>query len=322
MTLLRCIATLLAALALCMSAAHAQYPDKPVRLIVSYAAGNVADVLARIVAEQLAVKWGQSVLVDNRPGQGGSLGAQMAAKAPADGYTLLFSAMAAFGINPHVYPSVGYDPKKDFVAIVGIAYPDGLLVANVDLKANTLAELVALGRANPGLLHYGSAGSGTAPHLNMEALKAKTGLVVTHVPYKGAVVATTDLIGGRIQLQQDASSVFLPHVRAGRVKPIVAMAKQRLSQLPEVPAIGEAVPGFEPVTPWMGILAPVGVPREVVERIHRDTDEILRRPAVIERLRASGMNVLAAPPAEFARLVSGEYDRLGELVRSLKLKVD
>ena len=322
MTLVRRIATLLGALVLCMNTAHAQYPDKPVRLIVSYAAGNVADVLARIVAEQLAVKWNQSVLVDNRPGQGGSLGAQMAGKAPADGYTLLFSAMAAFGINPHVYPNVGYDPKKDFTPIVGIAYPDGLLVANVDLKANTLAELVALGRVNPGLLHYGTAGSGTVPHLNMESLKAKTGLLVTHVPYKGAVVATTDLIGGRIQLQQDAISVFLPHVRAGRVKPIVAMAKQRLSQLPEVPAIGEAVPGFEPVTPWMGILAPVGVPLHVVERIHRDTDEILRRPAVIERLRNSGMNVLAAPPAEFARLVSGEYERLGELVRSLKLKVD
>ncbi|MBL8384295.1 MAG: tripartite tricarboxylate transporter substrate binding protein [Burkholderiales bacterium] len=317
---------LAAAFLLCCSApaalAQATYPERPVRLVVSYAAGNVADVLARLVADQLAAKWNQSVVIDNRPGQGGSLGAQMAVKAPPDGYTLLFSAMAAFGINPHVYPNVGYDPKKDFAPVVGIAYPDGLLVANVDLKAGGLAELVQLSKTTPGGFYYGSAGSGTVPHLNMEALKVRTGLVATHVPYKGAAAVTTDLIGGRIHLQQDALSPLLAQVRAGKVRPVVAMAKQRLAQLPDVPAIGEVVPGFDPVTPWMGILAPAGTPRAIVEKIHRDTDDILRQAAVAERMRAIGLNVLAAPPAEFARLVAGEYDRLGELVRALKLKVD
>ena len=302
--------------------AQASYPERPVRLVVSYAPGNVTDVLARLVAEGLAAKWKQPLVVDNRPGQGGSLGAQVVAKAPGDGYTLLFSAMAAFGINPHVYPNVGYDAKKDFAPIVGVAIPDGVLVANVNLAAGSLADLVQLSKTTPGGLYYGSAGSGTVPHLNMEALKARTGLIATHVPYKGVVAANTDLIGGRIHLQQDALSPVLPQIRAGKMRAVMVMSSRRLAQLPEVPTIGELLPGFEPVRPWLGILAPAGTPRAVIDKIHRDVDELLRQPALIERMQAIGLNALAAPPAEFARMVAGEYDRLGELVRTLKIKVD
>ncbi|MBL8378708.1 MAG: tripartite tricarboxylate transporter substrate binding protein [Burkholderiales bacterium] len=301
---------------------QAAYPERPVRLVVSYAAGNVADVTARLVADGLTAKWGHAMVVENRPGQGGSLGAQAVSKAPTDGYTLLFSAMAAFGINPHVYPNVGYDPKKDFVPIVGVAVPDGLLVANVGLKWGSLADLVQLSKTTPGGLYYGSAGSGTVPHLNMEALKARTGLVATHVPYKGVAAVTTDLIGGRIHLQQDALTPMLPHLRAGKVRAVAVTGPRRLAQLPDVPTIDELLPGFEAVRPWMGLLAPAGTPRAVVDRVHRDVEELLRQPALIERMQGIGLNVMSAGPAEFARLVAGEYDRLGELVRTLKLKVD
>lgn len=303
------------------AAAQEAYPAKPVRMVVSYAPGNVTDVLARIVAERLAEKWGQSVVVDNRPGQGGSLGAAQVAHAPADGYTLLFSAMAAFGINPHVYKNVGYE-LKDFTPLIGVAWPRGVLIASSNLKAGTLAELIAYSKANPGALNYGSAGSGTVPHLNMEALKAQTGLVAEHVPYKAATAVLTDVIGGRLQLQQDTLGVVLPQIRAGKVKAIVAMSEKRLPQLPEVPAIGEVLPGFVPITPWLGILAPAGLPRPVAEKIARDVDGIIRQPQVIERLQSNGMDLLAAGPADFARQIQSDNERVGKLARALKLQVD
>ena len=304
-------------------AVHADdYPSKPIRLVVSYAAGNVTDVLARIIAQKLSEQWKQSIVIDNRPGLGGSLGAQTVAKAPNDGYTLVFAAMASFAINPHVYANVGYDPLTDFTPIVGVAYPNGVLYANVDLKANTLAELVAYSKANPAALSYGSAGNGTVPHLNMEALKARTGLDATHVPYKAAGAVLTDVIGGRLQLAQESLGVVLAQIKAGKVKAIVAFSKRRLPQLPELPAVTEVLPGFEPVTPWLGILGPAGIPRERAAQIHAAVATILKQPDVVERLAANGMDVLSTDPAQFKAQIKNDYERMGKLSRDLKLKVD
>ena len=314
---------LLPMLALACAPVGAQpYPAKPVRLVVSYAAGNVTDLLARIVADNLTEKWKQAVVVDNRPGQGGSLGAQIVAKAPADGYTLLFSAMAALCINPHVYPNLGYDARRDFAPVISVAYPHGVLVAHVSVKANTLAELVAYSKSSPGTLNYGSAGSGTVPHLNMEALKARTGLDATHVPYKGASAVMTDLAGGRVQLQQESLGVVLQQIKANRIKAIVAMSQKRLPQLPDLPTIAEVVPGFEPVVPWLGILAPAGTPAEIVDRVHRDVEAILRQGAVIEKLHAGSMSPIGGSPREFGAMLGTDFERLGKLVRALNLKVD
>ena len=298
------------------------YPAKPVRVVVSYAPGNVTDVLARIVAENLGAKWKMPVVVENRPGQGGSLGAQIVAKAPADGYTLLFSAMAALCINPHVYPNLGYDVTKDFVPVVSVAYPDGVMIASVAVKAGTLSELIAYSKANPGTLNYGSAGSGTVPHLNMEALKAQTGLDATHVPYKGATAVMTDLVGGRVQLQQESLGVVLQQIKAKRIKAIVAMSQKRLPQLPELPAITEVLPGFDPVIPWLGILAPAGTPAEVVDLVYRDVGAILRQGPVIEKLQSNSMSPIGGSPKEFGAMVGRDLERLGKLVRALNLKVD
>ena len=303
---------------------HAQqaYPVKPVHLVVSYAPGNVTDLLARIIADSLAEKWKQPVLVENRPGQGGSLGAQIGAKSPPDGYTLLFSAMAAFGINPHVYPNVGYDVKKDFSPIIGVAYPSSVMIASLGVKANTLQELIAYSKAHAGELNYGTAGSGTVPHLNMEALKALTGLKAEHVPYKAAMAVTTDLVGGRIQLQQETVSVVLPQIKANRVKAIIAMSTRRLTQLPNLPAITEVLPAFEPIIPWLGILAPAGTPADIIEKVNRDVDAILRQGAVIEKLQFNGLSPIGGSARDFGVLVNRDVERLGKLVRSLNLKVD
>ncbi len=302
--------------------AAAAWPERPVRLVVSYAVGNVTDLLARIVANRLQDSWQQPVIVENRPGQGGSIGAQQAAKAPPDGGTLLVSAMAALAINPHLYARLGYDPIRDFVPIVGIARPQGLLYANADLPARNLAELVAYSRLRPGQLNYGSAGSGTIPHLNAEALKLATGLDATHIPYKAAIAVMTDVIGGRIHFAQEATAVVLPQIRSGKIRAIAATSTSRLTQLPELPTLGELVPGFAPVIPWLGLFAPAGTPGALVEKIHRDVTEAIADPVVRERFEASGLDAMRTSHEAFATLLINDHQRLGKLVAELRLKVD
>ncbi|CAN5636469.1 tripartite tricarboxylate transporter substrate binding protein [soil metagenome] len=306
----------------CAALAQAPYPARAVRLVVSYAPGNVTDLLARIVASKLASQWGQGVVVDNRAGQGGSLGAQMVAKAPADGYTLLFSAMAALAINPHVYANVGYDPLKDFVPVINVASPSLVMVVSPSLNVHTLKDLVAYSKAHPSGLNYGTAGNGTAPHLNMEALKQQTGLVAQHVPYKAAAAVTTDLLGGRVQIQQDALSVLLPQVAAGRLTPILAGNTRRLPQMPEVQSMTEAVPGFVPVMPWLGIFAPAGTPAAIVLKINQDVNAILKQPDVLDTLASNGLTAAGDSPDAFGKLLAADHERLGKLVRQLAIKVD
>ncbi len=304
------------------SANQAPYPNKPVRMVVSYAAGNVTDLLARVVAERLSEKWGQPVTVDNRPGQGGSLGAQIAVKAPTDGYTLLFSAMAAMAINPHVYANLGYDVRKDFVPVVNVAYPTMVMVVNPELKINSLTALIDYSKAHPTALNYGTAGNGTVPHLNMETLKAQTGLMAQHVPYKAASAVLTDVLGGRIQLQQEALSVLLPQVKAKKLVPIAAGSTKRLAQLPDVPTITELFPKYQAVVPWLGIFVPAGTPKAIVDKINKDVDEILRQPEVQEKLQGNGLDTVGGSPEAFVKTITTDYDRMDKLVKQLGLKVD
>lgn len=309
------------------SMVHAQdsaagYPSKPVKLIVSYAAGNVTDTLARVVADKLGAKWGQPVIVENRPGQGGSLGAQLASKAPADGYTLLFSALAALAINPHLYSNVGYDAQKSFAPIINVAYPGAVLVTTPALKINKFSDLVAFSKANPTALNYGSAGNGTVPHLNFEALKAQTGLVAQHVPYKAATAVMTDVMGGRLQLQQEGVGVLLPQIKAGNLIPIATASAKRMSQLPDLPTLSELAPGYVPVIPWLGILAPAGVPKQVIDKVNADVNAILLQPDVLEKFQLNGLTVAGDSPEAFGKQIAFDYERLGKLVKQLGLKVD
>jgi tripartite-type tricarboxylate transporter receptor subunit TctC len=303
-------------------AQDAAYPSRPVRMVVSYAAGNVTDVLARIVADKLTAKWGQPVTVDNKPGQGGSVGAQIAARAPADGYTLLFSAMAAMAINPHVYANLGYDVQKDFVPVINVASPTSVMVATPGLNFTSFQQLVAYSKANPAALSYGTAGNGTVPHLNMEMVKLETGLVAQHVPYKAASAVLTDLLGGRIQLQSEAISVLMPQVKAGKVVPIMTTGAKRLAQLPDVPTMGELIPGATAVVPWLGIFVPAGTAPAVVSRIQRDVTEILAMRDVQEKFNGVGLDISGEGSAAFAQTIAKDYVRLGKLARDLNLKVD
>ena len=321
-----CARAAIACTALALAAAHAEdlaYPARPVRLVVSYAAGNVTDTLARILAAQLSQQWGQPVTVDNKPGQGGSLGAQAAMKAPADGYTLLLSAMAAMAINPHLYEDVGYDPQRDFAPIVNIAYPSLVIAVSPTLHIDSLPLLVHYSHAHPNTLNYGTAGNGTVSHLNMEALKMRTGLRAQHVPYKSAGAALADLIGGRLQIQQDASSVLLPQIKAGKLVAVAVGAPKRLPQLPDVPTLGELYPRFEPIIPWLALFAPAHTPKPLIEKIHRDVRSVLARPSVQKLMAEQGLSIAAAAtPAAFAEQVERDYERLGTLVRATHLKVD
>lgn len=309
------------------SASQAQptepYPTRPVKLVVSYAAGNIADVLARSVAQKLSDHWKQPVVVENRPGQGGSLGAQIVAKSAPDGYTLLFSAMAAIAINPHVYQRVGYDPIRDFVPITAIARTNaGILYTSLDVKANTFPELLAWSKAHPGTLNYGTAGSGTVPHLNMEALKGLTGLDATHVPYKAAAAVLTDVVGGRIQMAQESSAVVLPQLKAGKIKAIAISGSERLRELKDVPALSEIVPGFEAVQPWMGLLAPAGTPAARVAQIHAAAESVLSQTDLQERIAGLDLKLLGLDPTTFARTVRADLERFGVMVKTLKLQAD
>ncbi len=299
-----------------------KYPERPVRLIVSYAAGNVTDSLARIVSDKLSSHWGQAVTVENRPGQGGSIGAQTAVKAPADGYTLLFSALAAMAINPHVYSNLGYDVRKDFLPIINVAYPSSLIVATPALKINSFKALVDYSKANPTALNYGTAGNGTVPQLNMEAIKDKTGLVAQHIPYKAAAAVMTDVMGGRLQLQGDSIAVVMPQIKSGKLVPIAATSLKRLAQLPDVPTVTELVPGFVPVVPWLGIFAPMGTPQAIIDKVNQDVSAILRMPDVQERFATYGLATSGDGPQVFARTINDDYERLGKLVKQLGLKVD
>lgn len=298
------------------------YPSRPVTMIVSYAPGNITDILARSVADALSRRWQQPVPVENRPGQGGSLGAQAALKAPADGYTLLFSAMAAMAINPHVYTTVGYDPLKDFAPIVSVAVTKGVLVVNGDVPVKTFAELIEYSKANPQALNYASLGNGTAPHLNFEALKAATGLQAQHIPYKASSSATTDLVGGRVHLQQESLGVLLPMIREGKARPLFTSSPQRLVELPDVPTATEVAPGYTAVAPWLGILVRADVPMDIQQKLERDILEVLADPAMDEKLDNAGLTKLAHDHERFRQELEADHERLGKLVRELKVGVD
>lgn len=314
-----------AALAALPSAAQStdDYPKRPVRLVVSYGAGNIADQLARLVAQKLSEQIGQPVVVENRPGQGGSLGAQVVAKATPDGYTLLFSAMAAIAINPHVYSRVGYDPIADFVPITAIAITrSGILYTNLDLKATTLKELVALSRASPGTLNYGTSGSGTVPHLNMELLKGLTGLDATHVPYKAAAAVMTDVIGGRIHMAQESAGVVMPQIKAGKVRALAIVGNEPMAELPGVAPITATVPTYDAVRPWMGCMGPAGVPAARIAWLDAALQRVLAAPDMRQRIAALNLDLLGTGPAGFAGMVKHDLDRFGPMVKTLKLQAD
>jgi tripartite-type tricarboxylate transporter receptor subunit TctC len=315
-------AWLLAALAACAAGAEAQgakWPERPVRLVVPVPAGGGIDMVARLVAARFADEFGQPFVVDNRAGAGGTIGAEIVARAVPDGHTLLvygssFPAIAAL----HKLP---YDPVQGIASIGRIASGPYVLVVHPSVKATGLKEFIELVRAEPGLLNYGSAGTGSLPHLVAEQFQHATRTRMVHVPYKGIGPALTDLLGGRIQVFFASALAAQPHIRAERLRPLAVTSGKRSPALPEVPAIGELIPGFA-VDLWYGMWAPLGTPKEIVSRLNQAIARLVKLPDIQERLRADGVEPAPSTPEEQARQFARELAMWSGLVKAASIRID
>jgi tripartite-type tricarboxylate transporter receptor subunit TctC len=309
-------------IALLPQIAHAQgYPSRPVRIVAPSAAGSAADTVARTVAPLLSERLGQAVVVDTRPGAATILGTELVAKAPPDGHTLLIG-LPALAINPSIYRTLPYDGLRDFAAITQAIRQSNLLVVHPSLPVRSVKELVALARARPGDLAYGSAGVGAASHLAMELLLLMSGTRMLHVPYKGPTPGLIDLMAGRVSLMATSTTAALPHVRSGRLRALAVTTAARVAGLADIPTVAESgVPGYEAVS-WFGFMARAGTPREVVTRLHREIAAILRLPEVGERFAKSGAEVVASAPEEFDAFIRAEAVKWAKVVKAAGIKPD
>jgi len=308
-------AAVLAVLAVLPATVLAQaWPSKPVKIIVPFAAGGATDVVARLLAQKLSEGWGQPVVVENKAGAGGNIGADSVAKSPADGYTLLMASGSIVTANAHMYKSMTYDPAKDLVAVTNVATGPQVILVHPGVPAKDLREFVAYAKANPKKVNFGSAGVGTQTHLAAENFAHAAGVDVTHVPYKGESAALSDLIGGNIQMATPNMAAALGHIQGGKVKALAVTSRERSPSLPDVPTVAESIPGFENAG-WFGLMAPAGTPREVVERVQRDSARILLSDDFKAKLAQQGMVPVANSPADFAAAIREESVRWAKVIK-------
>ena len=309
-------------LSVCLgAAAQAQnYPDRPIRLIAPFPAGGLADVLARAVGDELSKSFGQPVIVENRTGAGGNVGADAVAKAAPDGYTLMMSSAGILTANQFLYMTMPFDPEKDFVPVSNVADMPMMVVVNPNVPAKTLQELVALARAKPGKLNFGSPGIGTTGHLGLALFMHAANIKLTHVPYRGAAPAMTDLLAGQIDGVVDNPPTVLPQIQGGRLRALAVAAKQRMALLPDLPTAAEAgVPGYE-ASSWFGVVAPAGTPPAIVAKLHNAIATALSQPVVRERFAKTGARLLGNSPEEFAQQIKSDRKMWGELIRAADIK--
>ncbi len=301
--------------------AQTAYPNKPIKFVVPYSAGGLPDTVARIFAQRLTEKLGQSVVVDNKPGANGVVAAQVLASSPKDGYTFLVTDGSMFSINPALYKNLGYDYKRDFMPVALAARAPLYLAVNAKVPANTLQEFIALVKSKPGALNYGSSGIGSTHHLTMEAMKASLGLNIAHVPFKGTGQSVPALIGGQVEVLFSALPSLSGFVKAGQVKLLATNAGHRSSQAPNVPAIAELIPGFD-FAPIVGVLAATGTPVNIVERISFEIAAIAKTPEVITLLSNAGIDAIGSSPLEYNRAILGENERLAKAIAVAAIKTE
>lgn len=317
----------LAALAVCLfslagtAVAQTAYPSRPLRLIIPFAPGGANDISARILADELGRALGQPVVAENRPGAGGNIGAEAAARSAPDGHTLFWAQSATHGTNASLYKSLPFDPVKDFAGVSLIVQSPIAIGAHPSLPAANVAELIALAKKEPGKLFFGSGGNGTTPHMTGELFKMLAGVNLVHVPYKGSPAAILDLTAGRIPLHFDGVQALLPHVRSGAVKALGVSTRERVAVLPEVATIGETVPGFEAVS-WFGVATNAGAPQAVIERLSAEINRLLKEPAVRERFTRLGMIVTGSTPAEMDAHVRSEIGKWRRVVEATGAKIE
>jgi tripartite-type tricarboxylate transporter receptor subunit TctC len=311
---------LLIALALALassSAAQGQsWPNRPIRMIAPFPAGGLVDVLARAIGEELTKTLGQPIIVENKPGAGGNLGADIVAKAAPDGYTLLMTSPGIQSINQFLYKSMPFEPEKAFTPISNVADMSMLVVVHPKTKLKTLKELITFARANPGKLNFGSAGIGTTGHLGQALLTHVAKIKVTHIPYRGAAPSVKDLIAGQIDGVVDNPPTVIAHIRAGTIVPLAVAAKQRLSVLPQVPTAPEAgLPGWE-ASSWFGVVAPAGTPPAIIGRLHAEIAKAVKQPSMQRFSGQSGARMIGDSPAEFGAFIVAERRKWGEIVKA------
>src|SRR5687768_10708730 len=315
------IALILILAALPLISAAQPYPSKPVRIIVNFPAGGVADIYARIIGAKVQESWGQPVVVENRTGGGGNIGADAVAKSAADGYTLNMSAIGPHAVNVSLFSKMPYDPVKDFAAIALVLEAEGLLVVHPSVPANNVSELIAYARGNPGKLTFASAGPGTARHLAGELFKAMAKVDMLHIPYKGNVPAITDLLAGQTSLLFATMPTVLPHAKAGKLRAVATLGSARWAATPELPTIGETLKGFE-VNNWIGLFAPAGTPAEIVRRWNGEVMRVMQSPDIQARLPLDGARFTANTPEQFSAFVKSEIAKWAPVVRASGARVD
>ena len=308
--------------AIAFSAQAADYPEKPIRLLVPAAPGGGADFVARILGVKLTEALGQTVVVENRAGASGTIAADNAAKSAADGYTLLMGQSTSVVIAPHLYKKLGYDTLRDLAPVTLVAQVPNILVVHPSVPARTVSEFIALARAQPELLNYGSSGNGAPSHLAGEMFKSATGVKMVHVPYKGAGLAVNGLIAGEIQVMFAPIVAVLPQVKAGRLRALAVTSATRSAAAPELPTLAESgLPGYE-ISSWFGLFAPANTPAPVIERLYRETAKALQSPDVRERFAREGAEPVGSSPADFTGYVRAEYAKYTRIVRDSGIKAD
>jgi tripartite-type tricarboxylate transporter receptor subunit TctC len=294
------------------------YPARPVHLIVPFAPAGPSDILARLIGQSLSERLGQQVVIDNRPGGGGNIGTEAVVRAPADGYTLLIVG-AWNAVNATFYDKLNYNFIRDIAPVASIIRTPFVMAVNPTVPAKTVPEFIAYAKASPGKINYASAGTGTSSHLTGELFKMMAGVEMVHVPYRGSTPAETDLLGGQVQVMFDATPSSLPHIRAGKLRPLAVTTATRMEILPDVPAVGEFVPGYE-ASVWWGVGAPKATPAEIVEKLNKEINAGLADPNMKTRLADLGGTVLAGSPADFGKLIVDETEKWGKVVRFTGIK--
>jgi len=315
-------ALFLVTLAGTLPACAQEYPRKAIRLIVPFAPGGGNDTVARAIAQSAGASLGQPMVVDNRAGAGGILGAELAAKSAPDGYTLFLGGVGSHAVNPNLHTRLPYDPVKDFAPITLIASAPSVLVVHPSLPARTLAEFTALAKASPGRINYASNGNGSSAQLAAVLYESMVGVQMVHVPYKGLAPALVDLLGGEVQAMFSSVVAIVPSIKAGRLRALAVTGRRRAALLPEVPTLDEAgVPGYEAGS-WYGILAPAGTPQAIVAKLHEAIVHALAQPEVHERLVSEGAEVIGSTPEAFAAHIAAELARMGKLIRDAAIRME
>ena len=297
------------------------YPSKPIKIVVPFPAGGIADLYARVIGVRLSEPWGQSIVIENRTGAGGNIGADVVAKSAPDGYTLVMGTFGTHAVNVSLFSSMPYDPVRDFAPIVLVLEAEGLLVVHPSVPAQSVLDLIAYARAHPGRLTFASAGMGTASHLAGELFKTMARVEMTHVPYKGNVPAITDLLAGQTSLLFGTMPTVLPHAKGGKLRAIATIGSVRSAAAPELPTVAEALPGFE-VTNWIGLLAPAGTPADIVRKWNAEVNKIMQGADLKQRLLIEGARFAPNTPEQFAEFIKSEIAKWAPVVKASGARVD